>query len=303
MVASKRKVKGHTPGLLSHTRSPHLVTNKSKPGLSAKTTASIIRTHHQLQKTHAQAVKSGDQAKAAEIQKQIEANGGLKKYQVASITGQSAERGGDSSRVLVDWLEEFRLPGAKKGKEADGGSQSASRCVYDLLEVGALSTTNACSQRRYLSVTRIDLNSQSPGIQQQDFMARPLPKGDDDRFDIISLSLVLNYVPDAEGRGEMLKRTCQFLRATSEDAGERPTPCLFFVLPAPCLTNSRYLDRPRLARIMESLGYVLLRDKVTSKLVYQLWKWTGKLLGKLQKFAKVEVNPGPKRNNFCVVLK
>ncbi|KAK7512419.1 putative methyltransferase-domain-containing protein [Phyllosticta citriasiana] len=308
MVASKRKAKGRTPGLLSHTRSPHLVTNKPKSGLSAKTTASIIRTHHQLQKAHAQAVKAGDQAKAAEIQKQIEANGGLKKYQVASITGQSAERGGDSSRVLVDWLKELRLPGATKAKDASSGQRSTQQ-AYEVLEVGALSTTNACSQRRYLSVTRIDLHSQNPGIQQQDFMARPLPKSDGDRFDIISLSLVLNYVPDAEGRGEMLKRTCQFLRATSEQAKEnaeverRPTPCLFFVLPAPCVENSRYLDRPRLARIMESLGYVLLKDKVTSKLVYQLWKWTGKPQGKPQKFAKVEVNPGAKRNNFCVVLK
>ncbi|KAK8199724.1 putative methyltransferase-domain-containing protein [Phyllosticta capitalensis] len=306
MVASKRKAKSRTPGLLSHTRSPHLVNNKAKSGLSAKTTASIIRTHHQLQKAHAQAVKAGDTTKAAEIQKQIDANGGLKKYQIASITGQSAERGGDSSRLLVEWLEDLRLPSATKVTGSNNGGGSAKR-AYDVLEVGALSTTNACSQRRYLSVTRIDLHSQSPGIQQQDFMARPLPKSDAERFDIISLSLVLNYVPDAEGRGEMLKRICQFLRAPSErdESQEEPllTPCLFFVLPAPCVTNSRYLDGPRLLRIMESLGFVLLREKVTSKLVYQLWKWAGKPDGRPQKFAKVEVNPGAKRNNFCVVLK
>lgn len=40
-------------------------------------------------------------------------------------------------------------------------------------------------------MTRIDLNSQGPGIEKQDFMDRPLPTSDQSRFDILSLSLVL----------------------------------------------------------------------------------------------------------------
>lgn len=310
MVAAKRKAK--KPARLSHGRSPHLTDKKHAASLSAKATATIIRTHHQLHKSHAQAVKAGDHAAAAELRRQLDAQGGLKTYQAASITGQSSERGGDSSRVLVDWLQDLGLPGAYTGKAEDG-----EKCR--LLEVGALSTDNACSKRRYLDVERIDLNSQAAGILQQDFMQRPLARTDAERFDIISLSLVLNYVPDAEGRGEMLKRTCTFLREPvgllqQKDAGEKekeeedavpdlPIPCLFLVLPAPCVTNSRYLDRRRLEQIMNSLGYVLLREKVTAKLCYQLWKLEGGQAGKGQKFPKVEVSPGVKRNNFCVIVK
>ncbi|KAL1640027.1 25S rRNA (adenine2142-N1)-methyltransferase [Diplodia intermedia] len=304
MVAAKRK--GKKPSSLSHGRSPHINAKKTAASLSAKATATIIRTHHQLQKAHAQAVKAGDHAKAAEIQKKIDENGGLKTYQAASITGQSSERGGDSSRVLVDWLQELGLPLAYQ--KADGGDAEGRKCK--LLEVGALSTDNACSKRRYLAVERIDLNSQSPGILQQDFMKRPLAASDTERFDVLSLSLVLNYVPDAEGRGEMLKRTRTFLRRTGDldDGGatvaaELPTPCLFLVLPAPCVTNSRYLDRGRLEQIMGSLGYALLQEKITAKLVYQLWKLAEKQSEKGQKFSKVEVNPGVKRNNFCVIVK
>lgn len=301
MVAAKRK--GKKPGLLSHGRSPHITNKKPTASLSAKATATIIRTHHQLQKAHAQAIKSGDYAKATAIQKQIDEQGGLEKYQVASITGQSSERGGDSSRVLVDWLQELKLPSAyRKAEDGDAGGK---KCR--LLEVGALSTENACSKRRYLEVERIDLHSQAPGILQQDFMQRALAKTDEERFDIISLSLVLNYVPDAEGRGEMLKRTCTFLRKPQykeEKAGaDLPIPCLFLVLPAPCVTNSRYLDRRRLEQIMNSLGYVLLREKVTAKLCYQLWKLGGRPEGGALKFHKMEVNPGAKRNNFCVIVK
>ncbi|GME22873.1 Mitochondrial inner membrane translocase protein [Neofusicoccum parvum] len=216
MVAAKRKAK--KPGLLSHGRSPHLTTKKTAASLSAKATATIIRTHHQLQKAHAQAIKAGDHGKAADIQKRIDEQGGLKTYQVASITGQSSERGGDSSRVLVEWLRELDLPSAYQ--KAEGGAPEGRKCR--LLEVGALSTDNVCSKTRYLDVERIDLHSQAPGILQQDFMERPRAKSDKDRFDIISLSLVLNYVPDAEDLeilGEALgsprSPSCPFLAYSS----------------------------------------------------------------------------------------
>ena len=69
-----------------------------------------------------------------------------------------------------------------------------------MLEVGALSTSNACSRSGLFEIERIDLNSQAEGITQQDFMERPLPKDSSEQFEIISLSLVLNYVPDAIGK-------------------------------------------------------------------------------------------------------
>jgi len=180
-----------------------------------------------------------------------------------------------------------------------------------LLEVGALSTSNLCSKSGHFDVQRIDLNSQGDGILQQDFMERPLPESAAEQFDIISLSLVLNYVPDAPGRGDMLKRTCQFLdtrhRIDRDAAVQAVFPALFLVLPAPCITNSRYMDEGRLGEIMGSLGYVLLQRKQTAKLVYYLWQLKSspsdaRTKTKTRKFPKKEVNPGAGRNNFSVIV-
>jgi len=275
---------------LAHGRPPTF--RKPQASLSSKATRTLIRTHHQLQKEHAKALASGDTAKAEDLQKQIDENGGLKSYQAASITGQSSERGGDSSKVLMDWLN-LELKKSRSHEEANAP-------VYRLLEVGALSPSNACSRSSSFSVTRIDLHSQHPGIETQDFMQRPLPTSEEEKFHLISLSLVLNYVPDAVGRGEMLRKTTMFLRTNEKTTS---FPSLFLVLPAPCVKNSRYLDEALLQEIMESLGYSLLQQKISNKLVYYLWKYSVTELKVKKQFPKTEVNPGKTRNNFCVVLR
>jgi 25S rRNA (adenine2142-N1)-methyltransferase len=282
---------------LSSGRPPNIT--KPKASLSSQATRTLIRSHHQLNKKLEVAKSKGKDDEVEELQKQIEELGGLKSYQQASIQGQSNDRGGDSSVVLMKWLE----------PTADALSKAEPK--LKLLEVGALSTSNACSKSGHFDVQRIDLNSQGDGILQQDFMERPLPKSAAEQFDIISLSLVLNYVPDAPGRGEMLKRTCQFLdtrhRIDRDAAVQAVFPALFLVLPAPCITNSRYMDEGRLGEIMGSLGYVLLQRKQTAKLVYYLWQLKslpseGRTKTKSRKFPKKEVNPGAGRNNFSVIV-
>jgi 25S rRNA (adenine2142-N1)-methyltransferase len=282
---------------LSSGRPPNIT--KPKASLSSQATRTLIRSHHQLNKKLEVAKSKGKDDEVEELQKQIEELGGLKSYQQASIQGQSNDRGGDSSVVLMKWLE----------PTADALSKAEPK--LKLLEVGALSTSNACSKSGHFDVQRIDLNSQGDGILQQDFMERPLPKSAAEQFDIISLSLVLNYVPDAPGRGEMLKRTCQFLdtrhRIDRDAAVQAVFPALFLVLPASCITNSRYMDEGRLGEIMGSLGYVLLQRKQTAKLVYYLWQLKslpseGRTKTKSRKFPKKEVNPGAGRNNFSVIV-
>lgn len=284
-MVTKKKQK---PVSLSQGRPP--AARKPKASLSSKATRNLIQTHHRLQKALAEATRQGDEETASSIKQQIEEKGGLKSYQQASIQGQSGERGGDTSRLLLDWLPKD-LPKGRK---------------LCMLEVGALSVNNACSKSDLFEMTRIDLNSQAVGIQQQDFMDRPLPVSTSEKFDIISLSLVLNYVPDALGRGEMLRRTRQFLRPlTVQGHGQSALeyfPSLFLVLPAPCVINSRYLDEALLAEIMESLGYSMVQKKISTKLVYYLWRLRDENPAKRQKFQKHEVNPGRVRNNFCVIL-
>ena len=263
--------------------------------LSAEKTRQLIRTHHQLNKELAKADALGDHEGVTELKKRIEELGGLESYQQASIQGQAKDRGGDSSVILMEWLKQF-----SKSTQADTS-------MPKLLEVGALSTKNACSQSGIFDIERIDLNSQAEGIKQQDFMDRPLPSSDSERFDILSLSLVLNYVPDADGRGEMLRRTCQFLRnggsATPAEDSKTAFPALFLVLPAPCIFNSRYMNEERLTCIMASLGYILLRFKHTHKLIYTLWQLRDEPAPRGQSYPKKEVNPGGNRNNFSVVLR
>lgn len=297
-MVSKKKHRSKRPALLSHGR-PLTTYHKPSASLSSKATRTLIRSHHQLNKALTKATAHGDTISASDIQARIERQGGLQAYQAASITGQKCERGGDSSRVLMEWL-------APLDKEP-----CRDRCRLRMLEVGALRTDNACSRCSFLDVTRIDLHAQGPGILQQDFMQRPLPASEKDKVDIISLSLVLNYVPEASARGDMLKRTCSFLRVPQYEAADILTrdffPSVFLVLPAPCVNNSRYLTEARLTEMMEGLGFVMIRRKMSAKLVYYLWRWKYTAKGwedveKVKSFRKEEIRPGGKRNNFAIVL-
>lgn len=286
MASNRRRAK--KPLLLSRSR-PSAIRGQ-RAALSSKATRNLIRSHHRLLKRRAQAQQAGDEPLVNEINRQIRENGGLESYQLASKLGQSRERGGDSSKVLVDWMTPH-LPHAIDGKAR-----------LRVLEVGALSTKNACSTNQAMAVTRIDLNSQEPGILRQDFMERPLPREDADRFHIISLSLVLNFVPDAIGRGEMLKRCVAFLTSSSPSASTPPVkPRLFLVLPAACVNNSRYLTHGRLHEIMTGMGFCLSESKQTSKLVYQLWEYTQK--SQHHPWKKEILNPGKTRNNFAIVVR
>lgn len=273
--------------------------------ISRKATKTLIGQIHTLEKRKTQAARDGDKAAEFKVAAEIAALGGIEKYQQASLQGQRTDRGGDSSRVLMEWLKPI-------GSELKASATGAPTQRLRMLEVGALSTTNACSRSGLFDIQRIDLNSQGEGILQQDFMARPLPKDDTERFDIISISLVLNFVPDPVGRGDMLLRTLDFLRRPTclkdqTTAGLKQwLPSLFFVLPAPCVSNSRYLDEKRLKSILLSLGYEVKQSKTTLKLVYYLLTRAAEppaLPGTGVAFAKKELRSGASRNNFAIVLK
>lgn len=256
------------------------------------------------------------------------------------MLGQSAERGGDSGRVLRGWVEESFSCIMQKEKGGYNGVSDGIKSANKIrmLEVGALKVDNACSRSPHFDVERIDLQSQHPKIQKQDFMQRPFPSTTDERFDIVSLSLVLNYVGTSNGRGEMLRRVhkfltqprlptaknnntardrdrreaaCQVLEAKAEDQ-EFSYPGLFLVLPAPCVTNSRYMDERRLEDMMRHIGYVRIRRKMSKKLVYYFWRFvggggdegveTGSGSETGPRLFRKEIRHGAKRNNFSIWL-
>ncbi|KAG5952932.1 hypothetical protein E4U53_007490 [Claviceps sorghi] len=264
----------------------------AQKSMSRKASRTLINKHHQLEKRQQRARAEGDSRLEAAIAKEISSLGGLKRYQQASLQGQSNDRGGDTSKILLEWLPLASIKTLTRKPR--------------MLEVGALSTRNACSASGLFEMVHIDLNSQEPGIQEQDFMQRPIPDLASDKFDIISLSLVLNFVPDAEGRGRMLRRTLSFLRQQSRDDPKEMAslafPSLFLVLPRSCVDNSRYFTDSRLTSLMEALGYSLQNRKKTSKLTYSLWvRNVDRDLTNLH-FPKVELHPGRSRNNFSITL-
>ena len=265
----------------------------SKRSMSRKASRTLINQHHQLEKKLRQAVQKGDQQAEAAVAAEISILGGLDRYQQASLQGQSNDRGGDTSKVLLEWLPLSTL----------GGADSKAR----MLEVGALSTRNVCTSSGIFDMVHIDLNSQEPGILKQDFMARPLPRSEDEKFDVISLSLVLNYVPEPEERGRMLLRTTSFLRSPQTSVGApissdftKDIPSLFVVLPRSCVDNSRYFTQGRFVELMTSVGYKLAQSKNTQKLAYSLWTRISN--SQLVSFSKREINPGRNRNNFAITL-
>lgn len=202
----------------------------------------------------------------------------------------------------MQWFDES-LPHDRLTKAVRG------RLKFRMLEVGALRTDNACSRSGLFDITRIDLHSQHPDIETQDFMERPIPTAEelnDSGFDIVSLSLVVNYVGDATRRGEMLRRVSSFLRTSpgeSESGEQRSMPSLFLVLPAPCVENSRYLNEQRLEAIMLSLGYQKVKRKTSAKLVYYLWRYDAALNQGGKLFKKAELRKGGSRNNFAIVIR
>jgi uncharacterized protein YhaN len=85
---------------------------------SHKATQRTISTHHTLLKQRAALKKKFATSRSISIQEQLDhvealiaANGGLPAYQEASKLGQSAERGGDTSNVLIEWLEGLEREG------------------------------------------------------------------------------------------------------------------------------------------------------------------------------------------------
>ena len=77
-----------------------------------------------------------------------------------------------------------------------------------LLEIGALYPDNYAGCSTWINNHPIDLKSNHPGVLEQDFFQRPLPRDPLDHFDVISCSLVLNFVSEPKDRGKSILLFC-----------------------------------------------------------------------------------------------
>lgn len=160
-----------------------------------------IALYHALEKRIARATDAGERRK---LQQEQDALGGLEEYQQASLHG---ARHGESSKWLITELEK------RHGRRATR-----------LLDVGAIAGT---SYKKYKSIepTYIDLNPQADHVIKADFLHFPLPETP---YDVVCLSLVLNFVGSIEDRTRMLRRAHDFLHAEGY---------LYVVLPSACVTK------------------------------------------------------------------
>jgi len=248
------------------------------------TTRTLIRRFHVLLKKQRQLQKDASSSSNAkelrEVEEEIEELGGLAAYQRMSSIGQGTDRGGGSEKILIKWLVDIGL-----SERSDEGPLS-------LLEVGALKPDNYVSCSSWITTTPIDLRSRHPSIIEQDFLAMDVDEHAE-RWDVISLSLVVNFVPEPKERGRMLVLAHGFLR---------PSGLLFLALPSPCVENSRYMSFEHLELIMSTIGFTEVKRKWRQggKMAYWLYRKTGPL--KTDEVRKKAVCQGGKRNNFCIVL-
>ncbi|KAJ6500430.1 putative methyltransferase-domain-containing protein [Mycena sanguinolenta] len=284
----RKKILKKTPVTTSATTS-----NPAK----AQSTRKVIRQFHILLKRQAQLEALPIQKRDAntvetlnDIKAQIDELGGLSFYQRMSAIGQGDDRGGGSERVSIAWLKETY--------QANSEGRNHSKVMLNLLEVGALKPDNYASCRSWIKTTPLDLHSRHPSILEQDFLLMDATENRE-KWDVISLSLVLNFVSDAKDRGHMLRLAWNFLV---------PAGHLFLALPLPCVMNSRYLTSEKLRALMNAIGFSKVKErwKVGGKMIYLFYQKRMQpapvSAEEFSQFIKKVVLRQGDRNNFCILL-
>ena len=169
------------------------------------------------------------------------------------------------------------------------------------LEVGAINTD--LMSAKFLDVRAIDVKSRHPKIEQLDFFDVPVEA---ESYDVIHSSMVVNCVPTAELRGEMIARTATLLR---------PKGLFFMMLPLRCVTASTRMSQEKMSRLLRACGLRVVEQKRTPKIVFycceKLGKPTEALIGKelvrrdaREAFAKSErvKDAGGDPSHFGIIL-
>lgn len=187
----------------------------------------VIASFHTIEKKLSQTT---DEAERKKLLAEREALGGLKAYQDASLLGADKRKGGDSGKWIVKTLQQV-LEGEKKDVK--------------LLDVGSISGT-AYEKYPWIKAKCIDIHPRENDVEQVDFFDLSVPTIEEEKFDVVSLSLVINFVGDIQERGKMLLHTHRYLKKGGH---------LALILPLACVANSRYCTHQRLQDILDSCGW------------------------------------------------
>jgi len=222
-----------------------VVTSSWRPIRSKKRARKVTSEFHKLyseKKTLEENVrgkrgKAKIQKRLAEVNREIEMLGGHRAYQSASILTTAQNR--STSRWVFRTLNEHSLR-PRKGQSP-----------LKVLEIGAINTQIlSCA---WMDVTAIDLNSNDPRIRQRDFF-EIVPEGG---FDVLVCAMVLNFVPNAWKRGEMILRAYEHLKLGGH---------FFLVLPSRCISKSKFVDRKTLLAMLAGVGFDLCAEDSSPKI-------------------------------------
>ncbi|RPD65870.1 hypothetical protein L226DRAFT_566374 [Lentinus tigrinus ALCF2SS1-7] len=292
-----RKHKRKAPVTAVAAASDHAAQQASSSSSRPQATRTTIRRFHVLIKRQAQlqqivhgsnAESQSTKTELARVEQEIEDLGGLAAYQRMSTIGQGKDRGGGSEKVLISWMRDMGLH--------EPPTRTAGR--LRLLEVGALKADNYASCQTWIDVSPIDLHAQHPDIREQDFLLMD-PDEHREKWDVISLSLVLNFPPNPKDRGQMLCLAHTMLR---------PDGLLFVALPLPCILNSRYMTPDHFDGLMRSIGFeqVHTRWKEGGKMAYWLYRRRPQPASTTYQdhllYKKKTVFRQGDRNNFVILL-
>ncbi|PRP74461.1 hypothetical protein PROFUN_06590 [Planoprotostelium fungivorum] len=258
---------------------------------------------HLLQETEAEITRVRDR---------LDALGGLPVYQSMSIRGEKKSANSTTTPWITNKLTELK----KKGGFTDDRPMR-------LLDVGALHFNYP---QKWIHCTAIDLNPTTPQIHRLDFLSVTLD-GEEEKseglvgfkeeekdqeedegekkcpistapksYDVVCLSLVVNFVGDPRKRGKMLMKSCSLLKMGGHCA---------LVLPLPCVENSRYCSDEILGEIMDKLGMEQKTEHKSKKLVYTFYEKTKETPTESNMsglFARKIVRKGEERNNFAILF-
>ncbi|KAK0558276.1 25S rRNA (adenine2142-N1)-methyltransferase [Tilletia horrida] len=316
--------------------------------------ASHISRFHALTKRLASA--STPPAERAQIEAELNELGGLEAYQDASLTGACA--GGESGRWVGSALlkataaapssatrRRLRLldVGAIRGTAFEAFKERVEAVSIDLnprsgkvyqadflqcavpkprVDEEALSAS-AAEENASSSKDGEEKDAEGEDTSAAAFTPTPLPQEQvTPGFDVVNLSLVLNFIGDLAQRGEMLLRPHAFLRASLPSSAEGKEGdgvqggFLSLILPLPCLTRSRYCTDTHLLALLSATGWDLVERADSKRLarwllrekrgvrqagevgcadVWETW-WDG------TEFGRKELRVGVRFNNFCVKL-
>ena len=263
---------------------------------------------------------------------QKDATSALQAYQMASLYGsENTKHTFDGSIWVMEFIFNLfivdkswrkKLRKTKKSKLRQFSKSTCNRCEKLNLKLPR-STINSLYKLRLLDVgsitdpfkqyseillpDAIDLNPCKSTIIKSDFFSFPkdclnaLPPNDSashDKssfYDVVVLSLVLNFVGDPRKRGEMLRKAAKLLKNDG---------LLFLILPLACVKNSRYFNVDDLTSILEFCGLLYIELRESEKLfgITCVKKHAGSVSNN-DFTTRSHRRKGKKRNNFTILFR